>query len=116
MPNLPKKYLTTTAKYTTLKLVPETEKHPGYATAGWKRYSHMKRSQNPKCERCGKIGSPKELAVDHKIPVNYGGSFWNHANHWVLCSQCHNWKTSQERTKPMFESVIDEWGYRIPKQ
>ena len=86
-----------------------------YGTAQWKSYSYRLRSQNPKCEMCGKLAAPRELATDHKIPVAYGGSFWNHANHWVLCAPCHNHKTSQERTRPMYESKRDEYGDLIPK-
>jgi 5-methylcytosine-specific restriction endonuclease McrA len=115
MPTINNKYLNTTKKVTSKLLEPKKEKHPLYASNQWKRYSYMKRSQNPQCERCNKIAHPKDLAVDHKIPLVYGGSFWNHLNHWVLCSSCHNWKTSQERNKQMFESVKDEYGDLIPK-
>jgi len=116
MPTIKKQTIYTTKKLQGISLQPKREKDKRYATNSWKRYSHMKRSQNPQCQRCNVISQPKDLAVDHKIPIEYGGSFWNHANHWVLCAQCHNYKTSQERSKPMYESIRDEYGDLIPKQ
>lgn len=44
------------------------------------------------CQRCGGPGHE----VDHKVNVKRGGAD-DDANLWVLCTACHNAKTSAER-------------------
>lgn len=34
--------------------------------------------------------------VDHIIPVNQGGDFWDAMNHQSLCASCHSAKTMRE--------------------
>lgn len=115
MPTRSKSYLTTSAKPKTLVMQPRTEKHEGYAMSWWKMYSYQLRATTP-CNHCGKITKPKDSAVDHIIPVRFGGSFDDKRNHQVLCSQCHNKKTAKEKTRPTVEAELNEHGKLIPKQ
>jgi 5-methylcytosine-specific restriction protein A len=60
-----------------------------YHSSEWREYSRKYLREHPFCE----CGEPSE-AVDHKIPVSRGGSFWNPSNHQQKCHRCHNRKTA----------------------
>lgn len=45
--------------------------------------------------RCSQCRSPRELQVDHVIPVSRGGTH-DQSNLAVLCVRCHRKKTAQE--------------------
>lgn len=114
MPTRTKGYLITTLKAKNLIMYPEPEKHCGYAMSWWKRYSYQLRATNPKCNKCEAVLNPRQLVVDHVIPVSYGGSFEDTRNHQVLCIQCHNVKTASEREQPLTASQRNEQGKLIP--
>lgn len=116
MPTRTKGYLNTVSKNKAIRLQPEVEKHPGYAMNWWKRYSYQLRASKPECADCKGLFKPKDLAVDHVIPVSFGGSFDDTRNHAVRCCQCHNIKTAKEKSKPIYESIMNEKGELIPKQ
>jgi hypothetical protein len=55
------------------------------------RYAIMQRD-NSTCQRCGRtIKDGVKLAVDHKLPVDCGGTN-EHSNLWVLCTECNGGK------------------------
>lgn len=115
MPTINRKYLTTVAQYTTNLLKPKPkEKHDGYASNKWKTYSYSVRARNPKCSDCNNIFKPQDLAVDHIIPVNFGGSFWDIRNHVVLCHKCHNKKTGKEKKAPINRTQLNDTNELIP--
>lgn len=117
MPTRSRTYLNSTPKTNKLSLQPKVEKHPGYAMNKWKQYSYIFRSQNPECNICKIVcNDPKEMVVDHIIPVRYGGSFQDSRNHQSLCGSCHSKKTVKEKKKPMKESMLNEFGDLIPKR
>jgi 5-methylcytosine-specific restriction protein A len=47
--------------------------------------------QNPTCRRAVRVGE-----VDHKIPLEKGGSN-DDDNLWLLCNPCHKIKTASDR-------------------
>lgn len=67
-----------------------------------------------KCKNChkdvwfSKQYNPKEYKlddlgeVDHIIPINGGGNYWNLENCQLLCHRCHREKTT--RTDPRFKN------------
>lgn len=116
MPTRTKTYLNSTPKANKINLKPKEEKHPGYAMNKWKQYSYIFRSQNPECNECKEIYNPKQMVVDHIIPVRYGGSFNDSRNHQSLCGSCHSKKTVKEKKRPLKESMLNEFGELIPKQ
>lgn len=57
------------------------------------RYAVLQRD-NSTCQRCGRgISDGVKLAVDHKIPVDMGGST-TIDNLWTLCTDCNGGKKS----------------------
>lgn len=48
---------------------------------------------NYRCQHCGRVGG--NLQVDHIIPLEQGGSN-DDINLQVLCSECHQQKTTEE--------------------
>ena len=50
-----------------------------------------------RCRTCGKAG---RLEVDHVIPVQAGGDWWDPANLQTLCRPCHFAKTATENANP----------------
>lgn len=84
----------------------------GY-TAQWSAYANQLCRQRVFCQLCSEVGietcvvrpdTPNESGerrkpvsvVDHVIPVDDGQNdtlFWETANHWALCTACHNWKS-----------------------
>ena len=81
---------------------PITKERPGRGTAAergydhrWRKYTKGYKLRNPYCRLC----SNPTYAVDHIIPVNDGGSFWDENNHQPLCQSHHNAKTARERGK-----------------
>jgi 5-methylcytosine-specific restriction protein A len=66
----------------------------GYG-ARWRRYRIRYLMEHPLCinfEECHNVTT----VVDHIVPVNKGGTFWNPANHQPMCKNCHDRKTAKE--------------------
>lgn len=82
------------------------------------RYEVLQRD-NSTCQRCGnQVKDGVRLEIDHKIPVNWGGS--NEIdNLWTLCNQCNGGKKhlfadfDEEIMKEVFK---EENGYRRLKK
>lgn len=60
-----------------------------YSTARWQQVRLSMLALNPLCARCGRHATD----IDHRIPVNKGGSVWGLANLVALCHSCHSSKT-----------------------
>lgn len=50
-----------------------------------------------KCSICKKRFKKAELDVDHIIPIQMGGTFFEKANLRTLCKSCHRAKTSLDQ-------------------
>lgn len=62
----------------------------GYGSR-WQKARTTYLSRNPVCVECAKGGvvTPASV-VDHVVPVNAGGEFWDTSNWQALCAACHN--------------------------
>jgi len=81
----------------------------GY-TSQWARYARQFKQRFPLCgtgpaftidqpSPWGCLRDGRYVAaehVDHIIPVNHGGEFWDQRNHQALCQSCHSRKTRSE--------------------
>jgi len=76
--------------------VKEKEKGNEYNTAAWRKYSRRFRDAARVCVGFMTCGGGAEV-VDHIIPVEQGGAFWDEANHQAMCNGCHNRKRGEER-------------------
>ena len=50
-----------------------------------------------RCVQCGKAG---RLEVDHVVPIQAGGDWWEPENLQTLCRTCHFAKTARENANP----------------
>lgn len=88
-----------------------------YDTRSWRDYSYELRAKTLKCVVDNRPFRPKDLIVDHIIPVNEGGSFWDERNHQVICKWHHNSKTGIEsKIGCQTPWELNENGEKIPKQ
>jgi 5-methylcytosine-specific restriction protein A len=67
-----------------------------YNNKKWKGYSSRFRKAKQVCAHFDRCGGLAEV-VDHIVPVNQGGDFWDSRNHQALCHKCHNRKSQGER-------------------
>lgn len=58
----------------------------------WEEYRANYLAQNPDCQQCGDPAT----VVDHIVPVEQGGSFWDPRNHQPMCKRCHDAKSATE--------------------
>ena len=103
------------------KRMPKIEKKafkvPDYASKAWRDYSYQLRSKTLRCAISGRNYPVNHLVVDHIIPVNEGGSFWDERNHQVICIWQHNKKSGIEKmTGCKTAYILNEDGEKIPKQ
>lgn len=71
-----------------------------YQSYRWQKYSRQYRKLHRLCVRCkanGKVVVSE--CVDHTIPIEEGGSIWDHSNHQALCLSCHSIKTHEDKIK-----------------
>ena len=69
-----------------------------YNDSKWRKYSLSLRKKNPLCSICLEQGRTTPCAVvDHIIPIDKGGSFWDKDNHRCLCHKCHNKKSASSK-------------------
>lgn len=112
-----------TIKYNTLKPV-VIKKAPSkrafkvddYAKQSWRDYSYELRASVLKCCVDDRHYQVNHLVVDHIIPVNEGGSFWDQRNHQVMCKWHHSKKTVMERNGSKTPWELNDKNERIPKQ
>lgn len=63
----------------------------------WKKYRDVYLKTHPLCVMClAERRIVPATVVDHIVPVNKGGDFWDAANHQALCASCHGVKTATE--------------------
>lgn len=86
-----------------------------YNKTAWRKYSIDLRTASPTCAHSKREYLLKYLVVDHIIPVNEGGSFWDVRNHQVLSIWSHNKKTQKERSGCKTAFVLNENGEKIPE-
>ena len=70
-----------------------------YSSARWQRVRANQLARQPLCEMCADIGPhPHSVRpatdVDHKQPIQAGGSPFDPGNLQSLCHEHHAWKTS----------------------
>lgn len=70
--------------------------HKLYNDRRWREASIAYRRANPLCVRFNECGGVAEL-VDHIVPVERGGKFWDRGNWQSMCQSCHNSKRQRER-------------------
>ena len=88
-----------------------------YDTKEWREYSLELRTSIGKCTISNREYLPKYLIVDHIIPVNQGGSFWDKRNHQVISIYSHSKKTRRETVEGCKTPwILNEEGDKIPKQ
>lgn len=90
----------------------ESEHHKKYNNQAWVKYRAraLAMPENIHCAcGCGKLST----TMDHIIPHNRGGSFWDTRNHQGLATKCHNRKSGRERHGKIEEFVETKYG-RIP--
>jgi 5-methylcytosine-specific restriction endonuclease McrA len=115
MPTINRKTISVTTPARTIKIQQNApEKDLRYSTKAWRSYSIERRSSNPVCGHCGRLYPMNQLVVDHVIPVSFGGSFFDHRNHMVLCAVCHNKKTATEKKRSRIKSRYNEHKELIP--
>lgn len=85
-----------------------------YDSKAWREYSRNLRAQNPVCAITGSEYLPTMLIVDHIIPVNEGGSFWDERNHQVLCKSAHSIKSMKEKGGCKTPFILNENNEKIP--
>ena len=68
------------------------EQDKRYWTHQWKKARAAFIRENPTCKRCHKLAQ----VIDHVVPVNQGGEFWDVTNWQPLCKQCHDIKSGRE--------------------
>lgn len=72
-----------------------SDRHP--AKANPKRWRRLRLrifdAANWRCAKCG--GLAREL--DHKVPVERGGAWWDESNLQPLCTACHHTKSRGEQ-------------------
>ncbi len=74
-----------------------TPKRKLSGSARQKRNERIKLRDGYTCQECGSIRLPKELEVDHRIPICDGGSEHD-SNLQSLCAEpCHRNKTEREQ-------------------
>ena len=87
-----------------------------YATERWRKYSLQLRMERMRCELSGRIFTdPAKLVVDHIIPVNEGGSFWDARNHQVISIWQHAKKTNAEKSGSKAAYILNDMNEKIPK-
>lgn len=87
-----------------------------YDTKNWREYSLNLRIMNPVCAVLKSEFLPNMLIVDHIIPVNEGGSFWDERNHQVLSKSAHSVKSMKEKRGSKTPFEFNQDGEKIPKQ
>lgn len=108
MPSLPKK---SRLSKPLIKHARTRSNNKLYNDPEWRRYSTKYRSDNPYCAcGCGKSAD----CVDHIIPINYEGSFWDTRNHQGLNNHCHSRKSGRESQGIYEPYILNQDGERIP--
>ena len=77
---------------------------PRYHSARWTRLSQRWRISHPLCEECRRQGIITAAdCVDHIVPVQIHGDFFDETNLQSLCNRCNMLKGERDRKR------IQEW-------
>ena len=110
MPARPKKQRTTPESKPQGFNDPDYRSRPEYHTARWQRLRKrfLEQPQHIYCARC-KAQKRYSLAkvVDHIIPVEICGDFWDESNLQPLCERCNRVKGVEDR------KMIQEYRQRV---
>jgi len=69
-----------------------------YHTNRWTVISRKFRASHPLCQRCLETGIVTESeVVDHIIPVEVHGKFWDRYNYQALCKKCNIIKGNEDK-------------------
>lgn len=104
------------------KMVRTPSGEQGNYDNAWAKMSRAYRRANPLCECCIVRGIMTDITpgdykgcVDHMIPITRGGSMYNLKNLLALCKECHDVKSSHERSGSIPVSMhMDIDGKYIP--
>lgn len=71
-----------------------------YQSPRWRRVRHGYLAEHPLCVECEKQGRVTAArVVDHIVPINEGGAWYDYNNLQGLCDKCHNRKSGREAHK-----------------
>ena len=83
--------------YTPPKEVNRTSDQSFYNSTTWRKYSLNYRAMNPLCEVSIAADDPiGSQLVDHIVPIEQGGSWYDPCNHMAMCHYWHNKKRGLE--------------------
>lgn len=92
----------------------DLKKNP-YNNNTWRTKAKRIRTKIRVCIWCNKaIVRIKGIPVDHTIPIEHGGSFEDERNLSPLHVSCHNSKTAQEKSNPVYKWKLNDKGEKIP--
>lgn len=80
--------------------------------AGMARAARIKLRDMFTCQHCARVHDPRELEVDHIVPLSKGGTDEDDANLQSLCHPCHDVKSLRDKgIKPVVGCDAD--GYPV---
>ena len=87
-----------------------------YNSSRWRNYSIKFRKSNRRCYVCNVIHPDiRTLMVEHKIPIEQGGSKWDERNHGAICkTPCAKIKTANERHGKTYDYKLNSKQEKIP--
>ena len=90
-----------------------------YDLRAWPRVRREQLVREPLCRHCKLAGIIKPAHhVDHIIPINKGGDWFDPENLQSLCAECHSVKTAQDegRNARAYKPGCDASGVPIDKR
>ncbi|MBO4657941.1 MAG: HNH endonuclease [Bacteroidales bacterium] len=100
MPTRPKKQHTYPKTEASGFTAPDYHSRPEYHTARWtwRRKAFLEQPEHVFCVRCKKQGIYKlAKVVDHIIPAEICGDFWDESNWQALCKRCNAVKAAEDK-------------------
>ena len=83
-------------------------------TAAYRRARAAFLDANPLCAACRRDGRTVGAAeLDHIVPIEDGGDFWDHGNWQPLCRPCHEAKTGAENRQRAAVPGRDAWDAHL---
>lgn len=83
-------------------------------TARYQRARAAFLAANPLCAECGRHGRTVGAdELDHIVPIEDGGEFWDESNWQGLCRPCHEAKTAAENASRGAVPGRDAWDAHL---
>ena len=84
------------------------------STARYQRERAAFLAENPLCAACLRDGRHVGADdLDHVVPVEAGGSYWDWSNWQGLCRPCHEAKTAAENARRGAVQGRDAWDVHL---